>query len=170
MNILELPVIGNRDNDKDKIFTLLSDQPLRNFEGLDFGCLKLEEDLMIYLYFLNQENDNYRYLWDIVIPHTLGCILVCDWKNSQLIEENLRTIEYIEQKFNTPLHVCSLPASGEVPESLIEEELKQNGERQIYSFDPTKKESAKNILLEVIRFKKWRLFQTHCYNISLVSG
>lgn len=154
MNILEIPVIGNKENNKDKIFTLLSDQPLRNFEGLNFGCLELEEDLMIYFYFLNQENVNYRYLWDIIIPHAPGCILICDWKNSQLIEDNLRTIEYIENKFHTPIHICSLPSSGEVPDTLIEEELKQNGERQLHAFDPTKKESAKNILLEVIRFQK----------------
>ena len=37
MNILEIPVIGSWKSEKESIFTLLSDRPLRKFEGLDVG-------------------------------------------------------------------------------------------------------------------------------------
>lgn len=150
MNILEIPVIGNRNNEKEKIFSLLSDQPIRNFEGLDFGFLKLNSDLAIYLYFLNQESENYKYLWDIIIPHSIGCVLVFDWRSSQLIEENLKTIEYIEKRFSTPMHICSLPTDDEMPDDLIREELEQGSRRHLYTFNPNNKESVKDILLKVV--------------------
>jgi len=78
MNILEIPVIGSRKSEKENLYSLLSDQPLRKFEGLDVGSLPLSADLELYLYFLNQEDDNYLYLWDLIIPYAIGCIVVCE--------------------------------------------------------------------------------------------
>jgi hypothetical protein len=150
MNVLEIPVIGNRDSEKEKIYTLLSDMPLRNFLGLDFGLLNLDEEIALYFYFLNQENENYLYLWDIIIPHAIGCILICNWRDPQSIEENLKTIEYIEQRFSTPLHICSLPTDEELPNDIIKEELEQSGDRKSYLFDPKSKKSVKDILTRVI--------------------
>ena len=43
MNILEIPVIGSRSSKKENIFTLLSQDALRNFEGFDLGLLKLND-------------------------------------------------------------------------------------------------------------------------------
>ncbi len=153
MDILEIPVIGNRNKDKEKIYTLLSDQPLRNFEGMDFGLLNVENKLSIYFYFLNQENKQYQFLWDIVLPHAIGSILVCDWQDPQTIEENLITIEYIEHRFETPMHICSLPMSADLPDDIIKEELEKGSNRKLHAFDPSSKESAKNILLDVINIR-----------------
>jgi len=150
MNILELPVLGSQRDQTEKFYTLLSDQPLRNFEGFDLGVLELDKDLHIYLYFINQENDNYHYLWDLIFPHAIGCLLVFSWLDAQSVELNLRTIEYIERRFSTPLHICSLPAESNVPDELIKEELEMSGKRRLYTFDPNSKDSVKDILLEVI--------------------
>jgi hypothetical protein len=98
---------------------------------------------------MNLENESYQYLWDIIIPHALGCVFICEWRDHQSVDDNLRTIEYLERRFSTPLHICSLPASEDVPESFINEELQQ-GQRNLYSFDPENKESAKEILLSVL--------------------
>ena len=136
MDLLEIPVIGSRDSDKEKIYTLLSDLPLRNFLGLDFGLLNLDKESALYFYFLSQENENYMYLWDIIIPHAVGCILICNWRDPQSIEVNLKTIEYIEQRFSTPLHICSLPTEEDLPNDIIKEELEQSGDRNSYLFDP----------------------------------
>jgi hypothetical protein len=151
MNILELPVLGSQQNQMEKIYSLLSDRSLRSFEGFDLGILELDKDSCIYYYFLNQENENYHYLWDLVIPHALGCLLVFDWLDPKSIERNLRTIDYIEGRFSTPLHICSLPAESDIPDDLIREELEMNGERRLYPFDPGSKDSAKQILLQVLR-------------------
>jgi len=51
INILEIPVIGSRDSEKEKIYSLCSNQALRKFEGMDFGFLKLDGDLSIYFLF-----------------------------------------------------------------------------------------------------------------------
>jgi hypothetical protein len=149
MNIIELPVIGSRYSGKEKIYTLLSENVLRNFEGFDLGLLKLDAENALYFYFMNIENESYQYLWDIIIPHALGCLLICEWRDHQSVDDNLRTVEYLESRFSTPLHICSLPASEDVPESFINEELQQ-GQRNLYSFDPENKESAKEILLSVL--------------------
>jgi hypothetical protein len=122
---------------------------LRNFEGFDLGLLKLDAENALYFYFMNIENESYQYLWDIIIPHALGCLLICEWRDHQSVDDNLRTVEYLESRFSTPLHICSLPASEDVPESFINEELQQ-GQRNLYSFDPENKESAKEILLSVL--------------------
>jgi hypothetical protein len=149
MNIIELPVIGSRESGKEKLFTLLSDNSLRNFEGFDLGLIQLDDDNAIYFYFLNMENETYQYLWDIIIPHSVGCVLICEWQDHQSVDDNLKTIDYLERRFSTPLHICSLPVTEEVPESFINEELDQ-GQRNLSSFDPQSKESAKEILLKVL--------------------
>ena len=150
MNIIEVPVIGSRSSGKEKIYTLLSGDALRNFEGFDLGLLKLDEENFLYFYFMNIENETYHYLWDIIIPHAVGCVLICEWRDHQSVDDNLKTIEYLERRFSTPLHICSLPPSDEVPESFINEELEHGGQRKLYSFDPENKESAKDILLNVL--------------------
>lgn len=152
MTILEIPVLGSHQNHAEKIYSLLSEQSLRNFEGFNLGVVKLDKDLFIYFYFLIQENESYHYLWDLLIPHAIGCLLVFDWHEPQSIERNLRTIEYIEGRFSTPLHICSLPAENDIPDDLIKEELEMNGKRQVYNFNPTSKESVKQILLQVLKF------------------
>jgi hypothetical protein len=150
MNIIEIPVIGSRYSEKEKFYTLLSGDTLRNFEGFDLGLLKLDEDNFLYFYFMNMENDNFRYLWDIIIPHAIGCILVCEWRDHQSIDDNLKIIEYLERRFSTSLHICSLPAAEDVPESLINEELQQSGQRKLYLFEHENKEAVKNILIQVL--------------------
>jgi hypothetical protein len=150
MNIIELPVIGSRYSGKEKFFSLLSGDALRNFEGFDLGLLKLDEENSLYFYFINMENENYQYLWDIIIPHAVGCLLICEWRDHQSVDDNLKTIEYLEMKFSTPLHICSLPASDDVPESFINEELEHGSQRKLYSFDPESKNSVKDILLKVL--------------------
>ena len=149
MNIIELPVIGSRYSGKEKMYSLLSGDAIRNFEGFDLGLLKLDDKNTLQFYFMNMENESYQYLWDIIIPHAVGCVLICEWKDHQSVDDNLKTIEYLESRFSTPLHICSLPASEEVPESFINEELNQ-GRRKLYSFDPENKESAKEILINVL--------------------
>lgn len=150
MNILEIPVIGSRNSGKEKFFTLLSKDALRNFEGFDLGLLKLNEDNIIHFYFLNMENESHRYLWDIIIPHAVGCLLVCEWRDHQSVDDNLKIIDYLEQRFSTSIHICSLPASEEVPESYIKDELAQGGQRNLYSLDPESKDSVKDILIKVL--------------------
>jgi hypothetical protein len=149
MNIIELPVIGSRNSGKEKMYSLLSGDAIRNFEGFDLGLLKLDDKNTLQFYFMNMENEAYKYLWDIIIPHAVGCVLICEWKDHQSVDHNLKTIEYLETRFSTPLHICSLPASEEVPESFINEELNQ-GRRKLYSFDPDNKQSAKDILINVL--------------------
>jgi hypothetical protein len=150
MDILELPILGSRNNNKEKFYSLLTDKPLRNFEGFDLGHLNLGDDLSVYMYFLNQENENYHYLWDIIFPHVIGCILICDWSDPLSIEQNLKSIEYIDHHFNTPLHICSLPGTSDLPDSFIQEELELTGNRYLYTFDPESKDSAKNILMGIL--------------------
>ena len=150
MNIIEIPVIGSRDSGKEKLYTLLSGEALRNFEGFDLGLLKLDKDTALHFYFMNMENESYKYLWDIIIPHSIGCLLVCEWRDHQSVDDNLKTIEYLERRFSLPLHICSLPVSDEVPESFINEELEHGSDRKLYSFDPENKESAKQILLDLL--------------------
>jgi hypothetical protein len=150
MNIIEIPVIGSRYSEKESFYTLLSPDALRNFEGFDLGLLKLDEETILHFYFMNTENDTYRYLWDIIIPHAVGCLLICEWRDHQSVDDNLKTIDYLERRFSTSIHICSLPASEEVPESFINEELEHGGQRKLYSFDPKSKDSVKDILLKVL--------------------
>jgi hypothetical protein len=152
MNIIELPVIGSRYSEKEKLFTLLSGDALRNFEGFDLGLLKLDGENALHFYFMNMENESYKYLWDIIVPHSIGCLLICEWRDHQSVDDNLKTIEYLERRFSSPLHICSLPVSDDIPESFIYEELEHGSNRRLYSFDPESKASAKEILLNVLEY------------------
>jgi len=151
MNILEIPVISSRKNDKEKLFSLLSDQSIRKFEGLDVGHLQLDSGLDIYFYFLNQENEEYYYLWDLIIPHAIGCIMVCDLSNSDIFEKNVQVIQYLEQRYSTPLHICALPVHGLEPTVLKTKGFEEAQGREFQYFNPDDKETAKKILLKFIK-------------------
>jgi hypothetical protein len=142
MNILEIPVIGSRRNEIERFYSLLSDQPLRKFEGLDVGYLHLGNSEAIYFYFLDQEDEDYFYLWDLIIPHAIGCVVLCDMGNTEIFEKNVEIIEHLKSNYNTPLHICSLPVAEAAPPEDTEQEF-------IY-FDPQDKESVKTILLKIL--------------------
>jgi hypothetical protein len=151
MNILEIPVIGSHKNDKEKLFTLLSDRAIRKFEGLDVGFLQLSEDLSIYFYFLNQENEEYYYLWDLIIPHAIGCIVICDLSNSEIFAKNVNIIQYLEQRYQTPLHICALPVHGLEPTILKTKSFDETQGREFQYFNPKSKDTAKKILMKIIQ-------------------
>lgn len=150
INILEIPVIGSRDSEKEKIYSLCSDQALRKFEGMDFGFLKFDGDLSIYFYFLDQEDDNYLYLWDLLIPHAIGCLVVCDFDRSDIFKKNVEIIENIENRYQTPLHICALPSESEIPGEIEKKELSGEEKRKVLKFDPNDKTSARDILLAIL--------------------
>jgi hypothetical protein len=151
MNILEIPVISSRKNDKEKLFTLLSDRAIRKFEGLDVGYLQLPPDYGIYFYFLNQENEEYYYLWDLIIPHAIGCIIICDLSNPEIFDKNVKVIQYLEQRYQTPLHICALPVHGLEPSILKARGFNETHGREFQYFNPKDKTTAKKILIRIIQ-------------------
>ena len=150
MNIIEIPVIGSRKSEKETIFTLLGETPLRKFEGMNVGFLKLDDDHAIYFYFLNQENEEYFYLWDLILPHAAGCLVICEMSNTNIFEKNVETIEYLKKHYATPVHICSLPVEGEEP-SILKLDFDKDEEQQRFLYlDPQDKNSAKSILLQIL--------------------
>lgn len=145
MNILEIPVIGSRRNEIEKFYSLLSDQPLRKFEGLNVGYLQLENSEAIYFYFLDQEDNDYFYIWDLIIPHAIGCVILCDMGNTEIFEKNVEIIEHLKNTYNTPLHICSFPVEGESGAA-----PPGDTEKEVLYFDPQDKESVKTILLKIL--------------------
>jgi len=150
MNVLEIPVIGSRKSEKEKLFTLLANKPLRKFEGLDVGFMELGNDHYIYFYFLNQESEDYYYLWDLILPYAPGCIMMCDFGNTEIFSRNLEIIEMLRNRFDTPLHICSLPVAGEEPTALKSDVLQENGQKEYQYFNPRDKNSAKLILQSLL--------------------
>jgi signal recognition particle receptor subunit beta len=154
MNILEIVVIGSKESAKEKLYTLLSDTPIRNFQGFDFGSLHLADDLVIYFYFINQEQETYRYLWDLIIPHAYCCLILIEWENEELFAETIKLIEQIEQYFCTPLSICAFKPGNSVNTLLIDHMYNFNGTRKFAFFDTSSKESAKNILINLLEADK----------------
>lgn len=150
MNILEIPVIGSWKSDKESLFTLLSDQPLRKFAGLDVGYLPLELNLAIYFYFMNQENEEYMYLWDLIIPHSIGCVVICDLENAEIFEKNVEIIEYLKDRYSSNLFICSLPVQGEEPAVLRSKGMVPDDIAEFLFFDPNDKTSAKEVLSKIL--------------------
>ena len=149
-NILEIPIIGSRINEKERLYSLLSDSPLRNFQGLKFGSISLDKDHEIYLYFLNQENEKYYYLWDLIIPNTIACLVMCEWNNQELFESNLALVEKLEEDYSTPIHICVFKLQKKIEQILLKEGLLLDKNKRLLFFDPEDKNSAKNILLNII--------------------
>jgi len=157
MNIIEIPVIGSRRSEKERLFTTLSDQPLRKFEGLDVGFLPLDENTAIYLYFLNQENDEYYYLWDLIIPRAIASIVICDIGNNDIFEKNVEIIEKMKLRYATDLIICSLPVQGEEPAVLRSKGLAPDDVAEFLYFDPDEKKSAKEILFKILDNTKLKI-------------
>ncbi len=150
MNILEIPVIGSWKSEKEKLFTLLTDKGLRKFEGLDVGYLHLDTDQAIYFYFINQESEEYKYLWDLIIPHAVGCVVVCDLENAEVFEKNVETIEFLRDRYTKNIFICSLPVHGEEPSVLKSKRLVSDDVTQFMFFDPRDKSSAKQVVAKIL--------------------
>ena len=150
MRVLEIPVIGSRKSEKEKLFTLLANKPLRKFEGLDVGFLDLGHDYFLYFYFLNQESEDYFYLWDLILPHAPGCLVVCDFGNPEIFSRNVEVIEILRNRFDTPLHICSLPVEGKEPEGLHSVMIGAAKPEEYRYFNPRDKKSAKSILKSLL--------------------
>lgn len=150
MNILEIPVIGSRKSEKESIYSLLSDQSLRKFEGLDVGSFSLSKNLEIYFYFLNQEDNDYLYLWDLIIPYSIGCIVVCEPSIPEIFSRNVEVIEKLESYYSTPLVLCSI--SEPQGDQQISQEIQpsEQSNREFQYFNPMDKKSAKDILIKLI--------------------
>jgi hypothetical protein len=150
MNILEIPVIGSWKSQKESIFTLLSDRPLRKFEGLDIGHLPVNKDVTIYFYFINQESEDYKYLWDLILPHAIGCVVVCDLENSEVFEKNVEVIEYLKDRYSCNLYICSLPVQGQEPAVLKSSGLIPEDIAEFMYLDPNDKNTAIKVLKKII--------------------
>jgi len=150
MNVIEIPVIGSRRSEKERLFTLLSEQPLRRFENLDVGFLSLNDGVSVLMYFIDQENADYVYLWDLIIPRSIGVLVICDFGYNEIFEKNVEVIEVIKKKYATSLYICSLPVQGEEPAVLKSRDLAPDDISEFMYFDPDKKDSAKNVLLTII--------------------
>ena len=114
MNIIEIAIIGSQKTDKEILFSLLCDEPLRNFQGLKFGKLILNKEKAIHFYFLNQEKESY--VWDLIIPHSIAVIVVCDFEYPQILNENLLMIERLENSFTTPYFICPFQSQENIIE------------------------------------------------------
>ena len=68
---------------------------------MNFGLLKLKDDLSIYFYFLDQEDENYLYLWDLLIPNAIGCVVVCDYNDSDSFKKNVEINNLDKIKLNS---------------------------------------------------------------------
>jgi len=149
MNIIELTIIGNQKTEKEKLFSQLSENPLRNFKGLKFGYLNLDEENTIHFYFLDQEKESFLYLWDLIIPHSLGIIVICDCNEPQILNESLAVIERLNKVYSTPYFICPLAKNEEVIQQLENLGVDTKDGNRILNFDENDNQSAKKLLIEV---------------------
>ena len=99
---------------------------------------------------MNQEDENHYYLWDLIIPYAACCIVVCDVSNMDIFEKNLEVVENLEKKFATPIHICSLPITGEQPDYIKERGQEFRNNREFIDFNPDDKKSAQNLLIRIL--------------------
>jgi signal recognition particle receptor subunit beta len=152
MNIVELAIIGSEKTEKEKLFSLLSDEPLRKFQGLKFGYLNLDDDKSIHFYFLNQEKESYLYLWDLIIPHSLAVIVVCDGDDPQILSDNLSVIAQLENTYSTPYFICPFNNHDNIMQEMVKIGIDTKEKNRILKFENTDKESVKKLLAEVFSF------------------
>jgi hypothetical protein len=99
---------------------------------------------------LNQENEEHLYLWDLIIPRSIGCLVVCDLGNTEIFEKNVEVIERMKERYSTDLYICSLPVEGEEPAVLKSKGLVPDDVTEFLYFNPQDKKSAKTILLSIV--------------------
>ncbi len=149
MNIVELVIIGSQKTEKEKLFSILSEEPLRNFQGLKFGCLNLDDEKSIHFYFLNQEQDIYYYLWNLIIPHSLAAIVVCDCNDPQILNDNLEVISQLETTYSTPLFICPFNNYENLEAEMEKFGINLQNSNRILKFESGDKKSAKTILTDI---------------------
>ena len=138
MNIFEVVVLTDNYLNFQEAIDRLNDQPLRSLEGMDFKRLPLDKDTEIYLYVFDHETESYLHLWDLIIPHAVGVMLVFDWMNELAGSRYMDTLSYLEKRFDTPVTVVQAGPADSLPEVL-------QGKRVI-TVQPDDKESLKQAL------------------------
>jgi len=147
-NIIEIAIIGSQKTDKEILFSLLSEEPLRNFQGLKFGKLVLDEEKSIHIYFLNQEKESY--VWDLIIPHSVAVIVVCDFDYPQILNENLLVIERLSNSYTTPYFICPFQSKENIIEEMEKYGIDIKNDNRILEFDQKGRDNAKKVLTDVL--------------------
>ena len=147
-NIIEIAIIGSQKTDKEILFSLLSDEPLRNFQGLKFGKLVLDNEKSIHFYFLNQEKESY--VWDLIIPHSVAVVVVCDFDYPQILNENLLVIERLENSYTTPYFICPFQSKDNIIEEMEKYGIDIKNDNRILEFDHKGRDNAKKVLTDIL--------------------
>lgn len=146
MQIVEIPVVVNESIDCAALFSSIGQSELRRYEGMDFSSVQLDESHQVYFYFLDQAKPQYHYLWDMIIPHSPGCLVVCDWKNKDILDQSMKSLEYLENRFSTPAYACVLGTPDSLPESLKESGFTLGSDKRLRFLTTSDKESVKKVL------------------------
>jgi hypothetical protein len=150
MATLEIPVIGDKSSAKEQFFKLLADGEIREMNDIRYGIIPLSEDDELLLYFFDQNELDQFATWELILPHSPGCIVVCNLDKPEILKNNINTIEWLEKKSPVPLLLCAEAEMDELPEAFSREEFQFGDQRALHVFNPNNRETVKTILNELI--------------------
>jgi hypothetical protein len=75
---------------------------------------------------------------------------MCDWDDQEILESNLAVLEKLEEEFTTPIHICAFKSQNKTDEILLNKGLLLDKNKKLLFFDPANKDSAKDILLNIL--------------------
>jgi signal recognition particle receptor subunit beta len=115
--------------------------------ALDFGRITLDESLWLYL-FGTPGQDRFAFLWDDLVDGALGAVVMVDTRR---IEDCFMAIDYFEEH-GTPLLVAvnHFDHAARFDLAEVREALGVGPEVPIVMCDARRRESVKNVLVELI--------------------
>ncbi|WP_030624248.1 GTP-binding protein [Streptomyces sclerotialus] len=116
--------------------------------AMDFGRITLREDLVLYL-FGTPGQDRFWFLWDELATGALGAVVLADTRR---LEDSFAAIDYFERR-GIPFTVAvnCFEGADRYPAETVREALDLDPEVSVVDCDAREKDSARDVLIEVVR-------------------
>ncbi|MFE9663481.1 ATP/GTP-binding protein [Streptomyces sp. NPDC005955] len=115
--------------------------------AMDFGRITLRQDLVLYL-FGTPGQDRFWFLWDELATGALGAVVLADTRR---LEDCFAAVDYFERR-NIPfiVGVNCFDGADRYPADSVRQALDLDGSVPVVLCDVRHRESAKDVLIEVV--------------------
>ncbi|MFI9024496.1 GTP-binding protein [Streptomyces sp. NPDC053560] len=116
--------------------------------AMDFGRITLREDLVLYL-FGTPGQDRFWFLWDELATGALGAVVLADTRR---LEDSFAAIDYFERR-GIPFTVAvnCFEGADRYPAETVREALDLDPDVSIMDCDAREKDSARDVLIDVVQ-------------------
>jgi len=152
MRIGEIAILGPNNEEKRLFIQSVCQKIELANETITFGCLPINDQLVLHLYGVALEPGAPQVAWDLLAGKCLGYILLFPWQDAGSFERLKPVLDQLASRYEATMVVAAHVANGKapVPPALYENGITVAAEGKFMFCDVRQPDSARKILLALI--------------------